>query len=173
MEKAKNKREFHYCPICGKELCLSFIEGRNRKNCVYCGFVDYKNPLPCVSIVGFKKNKIVLIKRGIEPSKGEWALPSGFMEVGESPEEAALREFYEETSLRGRIVDLLGVYSQKIEIYGDLVIITFLVEVTGGKAKARDDAIDVDFFSWDELPELKQEIYRDAIRIAKHILENF
>ncbi|MEJ2568860.1 MAG: NUDIX hydrolase [candidate division WOR-3 bacterium] len=102
MSKDRNilKREFKYCPVCGKKLEINSIEGRNRKSCPSCGFVDYENPLPCVSIIGIKDDKIVLIKRGIEPSKGSWAPPSGFMEAGEKPEDTALRELYEETSLK-------------------------------------------------------------------------
>ena len=171
-----SKHSYKYCPLCGQELSCDFIEGKNRKNCPSCGFVDYRNPLPCVSIIGIKKDKIVLIKRGIEPSKGSWAPPSGFMEYGEPPEETALREFYEETSLKAKIIKLLGVYSQHTEIYGNLVIITFLVQITGGKIKAGDDAEEASFFNIDEIPPMKYKFHKTAIEktkqwIRKH--ENF
>ena len=158
---------YRHCPLCGKELHSDFIEGKNRKNCPACGFVDYQNPLPCVSIIGIKKGKIILIKRGIEPSKGSWAPPSGFIEYGEKPEETALRELYEETSLKAKIVKLLGVYSQHTEIYGNLVIITFLVQITGGKIKAGDDAEEARFFNIDEIPPMKYEFHKTAIEKAK------
>ncbi len=142
-----------------------------RKNCHFCGFVYYKNPLPCVSIIGIQENKIALIKRGIEPSKGSWAPPSGFMEAGEKAEETALRELYEETSLKGEIIDLLGVYSQNVEIYGSLVVIIFLVRITKGNIKASDDAADAKFFDFEEIPEMKHDFYNAAIEKAKKIIK--
>ncbi len=165
------KREFNYCPICGEKLLVDSIEGKERKNCHSCGFVDYKNPLPCVSIIGIKENKIALIKRGIEPSKGSWAPPSGFMEFGEKPEETALRELYEETSLKGEVIELLGIHSHDVEIYGSLLIIFFLVRITGGDIKAGDDALDAKFFKLEELPEMKHDFYNDAIEKAKNLIK--
>jgi len=165
------KREFIYCPICGKKLHVNSIEGKKRKNCHSCGFVDYKNPLPCVSIIGIKENQIVLIKRGIEPSKGSWTPPSGFMEFGEKPEETALRELYEETSLKGEVKELLGVYTQDVEIYGSLVIIIFLVRITKGDIKAGDDAMDAKFFKPEEIPEMNHDFYNTAIKKAKNLIK--
>jgi 8-oxo-dGTP diphosphatase len=174
MTKQENtpKREFNYCPVCGGKLQVDSIEGKNRKNCYSCGFIDYKNPLPCVSIIAIKENKIVLIKRGIEPSKGSWALPSGFMESGEKPEETALRELYEETSLKGEVKDLLGVYSHDVEIYGSLVTIIILVRITEGYIKAGDDALDAKFFDFKEIPAMKHDFYNTAIEKAKKWTKN-
>jgi 8-oxo-dGTP diphosphatase len=171
MTKHENipKKEFVYCPICGEKLRVNSIEGKVRKNCHACGFVDYKNPLPCVSIIGIKENKIALIKRGIEPSKGSWAPPSGFMEFGEKPEETALRELYEETSLKGEVKELLGVYSQDTKIYGFLVVIIFLVRITEGNIRAGDDALDAKFFNFEEVPEMKHDFYNAAIEKAKEL----
>ncbi len=162
-----SKSEFKYCPVCSKKLNLDLIEGRKRKNCHSCGFIDYKNPLPCVSIIPIKDNKIALIKRKLEPSKGSWAPPSGFMEYKEKPEETALRELYEETSLKGEIVELLGVHSQNTKIYGNLVVIIFLVKITKGKICAGDDAEDAKFFELEEIPEMKYDFYNKAINKAK------
>lgn len=167
-----SKAEFNYCPLCGQKLMIDFIEGRERKNCHFCGFIDYKNPLPCVAIIGIKGNKMALIKRGIEPSKGLWAPPSGFIEYGEKAEEAALRELYEETSLKGEIIKLLGVHSQDTDIYGNLVIIIFLVKITEGKIKAGDDALDARFFDFEGLPDMKHDFYKVAIEKAKNFIAN-
>jgi 8-oxo-dGTP diphosphatase len=172
MSKSDNnsKMEFNYCPGCGRKLTVNFIEGRERKNCHFCGFINYRNPLPCVGIIGIKENKIALIKRGIEPSKGEWTPPSGFIESGETPEEAALRELYEETSLKGEIIKLLGVHSQDTDIYGNLVIIIFLVKITEGTIKAGDDAQDARFFGFKELPEMRHDFYRVAIEKTRNFI---
>lgn len=169
MSKDENEStgKYNYCPMCGEKLSLSFIDGRKRKHCDSCGFTYYRNPLPCVSIIGIKDNEIALIKRGLEPSKGTWAPPSGFMEFGEKPEETALRELYEETSLKGEVIELLGVHSQKVKIYGSLVIIIFLVRITGGKIKAGDDAAEAKFFNLEETPAMNQGFYNTAIEKAK------
>ena len=169
--ESTRKKEFNYCPVCGEKLLVDSIEGKNRKNCHSCGFIDYKNPLPCVSIIGIKENKIALIKRGIEPSKGSWAPPSGFMEAGEKPEETALRELYEETSLKGEVTELLGVHTLDVEIYGSLLIIIFLVRITGGDIKAGDDALDAKFFKLKEIPEMNHDFYNSAIEKAKILIK--
>lgn len=170
-QESTHKNEFIYCPVCGKKLHVNSIEGKKRKNCHSCGFVDYKNPLPCVSIIGIKKNQIALIKRGIEPSKGSWAPPSGFMEFGEKPEETALRELYEETSLKGEVKELLGVYTQDTKIYGSLLIIIFLVIITEGNIKAGDDAMDAKFFKLEETPKMNHDFYNIAIEKAKFLMK--
>ena len=162
-----SQHTYKYCPLCGKKLRCDFIEGKKRKNCPACGFVDYHNPLPCVSIIGIKGDKIALIKRGIEPSKGSWTPPSGFMEYGETPEETALRELYEETSLKAKVIKLLGVYKQHTKIYGNLVVIIFLVNITEGKIKAGDDAEEAKFFDFNKIPLMKYEFYNTAIENAK------
>jgi 8-oxo-dGTP diphosphatase len=171
-QESTQKNEFVYCPVCGKKLYVDHIEGKKRKNCHSCGFVDYKNPLPCVSIIGIKRNQIALIKRGIEPSKGSWAPPSGFMEFGEKPEETALRELFEETSLKGEVKELLGVYTQDTKIYGSLLIIIFLVVITGGDIKAGDDAMDAKFFKLGKTPKMNHDFYNIAIDKAKKWSKN-
>jgi ADP-ribose pyrophosphatase YjhB (NUDIX family) len=98
------------------------------------------------------EGKILLIKRKIEPRKGEWALPSGFMELEESPIETALRELAEETGLKGKSKKLIGVYPNNSEIHGYLVAIIYEVKILGGKLCAGDDAEEAEFFAVNQLP---------------------
>jgi ADP-ribose pyrophosphatase YjhB (NUDIX family) len=86
-------------------------EDRERLVCGKCGFIRYDNPKIVVGSVATWEGKILLCRRAIEPRAGFWTLPAGFMELGESPEEGALREAWEEARATLRIRDLLAVYT--------------------------------------------------------------
>lgn len=158
-----------YCPICGLKLGHKQIEDKNRLFCSACGWVNYENPLP--SSAAFVRNaskEVLLVKRGVEPGKGEWALPSGFVEVDETPARACVRELKEETGLGGRIRRLLGVYSQKSAMYKNVIIIAYLVEAYGPLIPG-SDSVNAGYFSPDKLPPIAfpshREIIKDGIKV--------
>lgn len=86
-------------------------DDKPRSVCQRCDFIDYQNPKIVAGSVVLKDGKILLCKRAIEPRKGYWTLPAGFMELGESVEEAAQREAQEEALADIEIDRLLAVYS--------------------------------------------------------------
>ncbi len=90
-----------FCPKCGLELSTSVPEGedRPRSTCRSCGYVHYENPSVLVSCILFQEVRLLWIKRATEPYSGRWAFPGGFVERGETVEEATCRELYEETGL--------------------------------------------------------------------------
>jgi 8-oxo-dGTP diphosphatase len=141
-----------YCPRCGAALERRFAEGREREICPACGFVFYRNPIPAVGVVVELDGQVVLVRRRYEPRAGYWALPAGFMELGESAEEAAIRECHEETGLLVQIDHLLGVYSFGFGEQSGLVII-YAATAAGGMLAASDDATEAGTFSLDRLPE--------------------
>jgi 8-oxo-dGTP diphosphatase len=102
--------------------------------------------------------RVLLIRRGTPPLLGEWSLPGGVLECGESLREAVAREAYEETGLVIETVDMLGVYERVIREEGRVryhyVLIDYLCRSTGGDLKAGSDAADVRWFTEDELPAL-------------------
>ncbi len=147
-------KDFVFCPFCSMELVSGHIEGRDRKYCKRCGFVHYKNPLSSAAGVMLKDGRLLLIKRGVEPAKGKWSLPSGFIEESETPEEGCMREVLEETGLRTIVTKLLGVYHVNSKMYGDVMIITYLLEETGGTLEAGGDAADARYFNMEEVPRL-------------------
>jgi len=158
-------KEYSYCPICGMPLQTGIIEGKRRKYCPKCDFIDYKNPLPVALAVAVKDKKFLLIKRGLPPRKGMWGAPSGFIESGETPEEACLRELKEETGISGQIVKLIGVARREDkEIYGDMLIVKYLVKVKGGKLNPGDEVQDARFFDIAELPDYYVNILNDIIK---------
>lgn len=140
-----------YCPRCGTLLDRRFTEGREREVCPACGFIFYRNPIPAVGVIVAFDGRVVLIRRRYEPCAGYWALPAGFMELGESAEESAARECHEETGLLVRIDHLLGVYSF---IEGDRsgLVIIYAATAVGGELAAGDDATEVGVFAPDALP---------------------
>ncbi len=135
-----------YCINCGCELRVRKEEGRERFFCSACSWVNYENPLPCAAaFVRNKKGEILLVKRGVEPEKGKWALPSGFVEIDETTEQACLRELEEETGMKGKILKLIGVYSQKSLRYKNVIIVGYHVAASG-RPSAGSDSQSVDFF---------------------------
>ncbi|MBK8198015.1 MAG: NUDIX hydrolase [Acidobacteria bacterium] len=100
-------------PFQHEDFRLAVPEGddRVRRICNRCNFVDYVNPKIVVGSVVTQGERILLCKRAIEPRKGFWTLPAGFMEEGESVEEGAMREAREEACAEIAIDRLLAVYS--------------------------------------------------------------
>ena len=102
-----------------------------------------------------KEGAILLVKRGRPPFEGMHALPGGFVEAGETVEEAVMREVREETGLRTRVARLLGVYSDpERDPRGHTVSAVFVLEMTGGKLRGGDDAAEAAFFDIGKLPPL-------------------
>jgi len=101
----------------------------------------------------------------VEPKKGFWCLPGGFMELGETPEQGALRELKEETNLTGHIGMLLGVTSNHSDKYNTVLMIGYLIENYTGTPRAGDDASDIACFDFDDLPEVAFESHKKFIRI--------
>lgn len=159
-------REKRYCPYCGTGLVEKFCEGALRRYCNRCNEPIYENPLPatCMVVVD-NKDRVLLVKRSVEPKKGFWCLPGGFMELGETPEKAALRELKEETGLAGRIDMLLGVSANPSSLYHTVLMVGYLVKSYSGSPIAGDDASDAAYFHYNELPEIAFESHTSFIRM--------
>jgi ADP-ribose pyrophosphatase YjhB (NUDIX family) len=153
------------CVFCGGILGTKFVEGRLRKFCNACKEVLYENPVPAAcTIVIDDEDRVLLVKRSVEPGIGKWCLPGGFIELDEAPPAAALRELREETGLDGKIELLLGVTSNPNPFYGAVIIICYLVKNFSGIPSAGDDAVDVAFFDSDNLPEIAFRAHQIFIR---------
>lgn len=121
------------CPACGEKV------------------KQYKNPLPTVDVIIELPEGIVLIERQNEPFG--WAIPGGFVDYGESLEDAAVRESLEETSLRTAQLRLLGCYSDPARDARSHNISTVYVATATGTPKAGDDTANLAVFSIDSLPQ--------------------
>jgi 8-oxo-dGTP diphosphatase len=126
-----------------------------------------KTPLLTVDAAIVDEKKTLLIQRLNEPFKGFWALPGGFVDVGETVESACIREAFEETGLNVKINGLIGVYSNpKRDPRGHTCTIAYFCGISGGSVKAGDDAKQAGWFPLDGLPDLAfdhKKILDDAI----------
>jgi 8-oxo-dGTP diphosphatase len=154
-DRKNNFLGYKYCPRCGRELEKQFIDGRQRLSCPgdSCDFIYYHNPIPAAGAVVIKDGKILMVKRSVMPKKGWWCIPAGFMEWSEHPTETAVRELKEETGLDVKLKSIFEIYSGQDDPRMNAVLILYLASVNGGHLKAGDDAMDVKFFGFDELPE--------------------
>lgn len=123
------------------------------------------NPLVGVGAVIVEDGRVLLIRRGQAPLLGEWSLPGGVLECGETLREGVVREAQEETGLVVEAIEMLGVY-ERVTRAGDgrvryhYVLIDFLCRPVEGELRAGSDATDVRWFEQDELDGL--ELPRDT-----------
>jgi ADP-ribose pyrophosphatase YjhB (NUDIX family) len=117
------KQLMNFCSACGHAITCRIPEGDNRMRCVCdaCGTVHYENPKVLVSVMANLGDRLLWVRRAEAPRAGYWFVPAGFMEQGESLQEAAAREFMEETGILlpasamhlyavGSLVDINEVY---------------------------------------------------------------
>ena len=122
------------------------------------------------AVILFKKDSLILIRRKNPPFKGEYALPGGFVDIGETVEAACVREAKEETNINVKIIRLIGVYSRPDrDPRGHVVSIAYLCEpkTKKEKPKAQDDALSLELFPISEITSLKlafdhMEILKDS-----------
>ena len=166
------REPYQYCPICGSVLKTGVIEGKERKFCPSCAFVDYKNPLPVAVAITVKGKKFLLIKRGLAPRKGAWGNPSGFIEVGETPEEASLRELKEEAGVSGQVVRLVNTFRvEDKEVYGDMLVVAYLIKAGDEEITPGDEVEDARFFDIAELPDYFARRHSDIIELIRNGFE--
>ena len=159
-----------YCPFCGDELDEKFEEGRDRLYCGSCDRFIWRNAEPVAAVVVEKEGKVLLVKRGIEPAKGEWSLPAGFLELEETPDEAAVRELEEETGLSADKEDLELVDIMNIERFPNqrllATVYTVEAEKVSGKISPGSDAEDARYWRPEEVEaqgEKLKEQFKEAI----------
>jgi 8-oxo-dGTP diphosphatase len=147
-------REARFCPMCGKALEQRERYGMVRPICPACGHIVFFDPKVAVATLILQDEKVLLVKRAGDPKKGFWALPAGFVEWNEDPQEAVRRECLEETGLTVRIDRLIDVFHTPND--GGLadIVIAYAASITGGTLQANDDAEAVEWFTRASLPEL-------------------
>lgn len=153
----------NYCQVCGHPLEERFVHGKMRRVCPSCGFIHFEDPKVAVTAFIESDGRILLVRRLFDPERGKWALPAGFVDDGEDPIQAIVREVKEETGLDVAVTELLDVSAGSGQL-GASIIICYAATVTGGTAQPRDDA---DAILWlapsDPVPELAFESTRQAI----------
>ena len=142
----------NFCSRCGSALQFGAIDGedRHRLACPDCGHIAYVNPRMVVTVFPITEaGEIVLIRRGIEPGKGSWAQPGGFLEVDETVNQAAIRETFEETGLLIEPGEIVGLYTR---LEAAVVTIAFEAKIVGGIAAPTVEATEVKAFAPEDIP---------------------
>lgn len=138
-----------FCPQCQTGLVVTSVQGRDREQCPACAYTAYHNPAPVSLGLIEHEGKLVLIRRNLDPLRGYWAPLGGYVEVGESVEEALIREAREETGLEIAVDGLIGVYSQADV---KVVVIAYRAHSTGGDLVAGDDASEIRLVAPGQVP---------------------
>ncbi len=159
-------KEIRYCLRCGSALRIQEYAGKDRPVCPECGWVYFPDPKVAVAAVIERDGKLLFVQRGINPFRGLWSLPAGFLDAGENPAEAAAREVLEETGLRIEVVELLGILPVQEYEKGAHLLIVYRGEILNGELAAGDDAARAEFFPPEHPPPLAFRSTEQVLQIA-------
>jgi ADP-ribose pyrophosphatase YjhB (NUDIX family) len=149
---------YKYCPYCATPLERRERFGQVRPVCPTCGFVYFQDPK--VAVIGFvvRDERLLLIRRAVDPAKGKWALPGGYMDAGEMPDRALKREMWEEVGLDIDVERLLEIYPMAgpgVDARG--IVLAYAAvptnHVDGRPLEAHDDVSEAGWFAPDEIPD--------------------
>ena len=140
-----------YCSQCGAEVVYKqpLDDTHHRFVCMSCETIHYQNPKIVSGCIPVWDNKVLLCKRSIEPRYGYWTLPAGFMELGETNYQAALRETAEEANARVEIIDLFSVFNLP---HVDQVYMMFRSQLLDLDFSPGDESLEVKLFEESEIP---------------------
>lgn len=156
--------EARFCPLCGTAMGSQRLGDRTRPVCPGCGWVHYVNPVVAAGTLVDEQGRALLIRRGVEPGAGQWGLPAGYAEAGETPEQTAVRETREEAGLDVALDGMLGTYAFGGEALPSGVLVLYAAHIVGGDPRPGDDATEVRFFAPGELPaDLAFDSHRRAL----------
>lgn len=168
----------NYCPYCGTELTLVEVEEQERHLCPDCDRIIWHNPAPCAGVAVVDDGRVLLVERAVEPGIGEWTIPGGHLELGETPAVGAARELREETGLSANPADLSLLDALSFDPYREkyVVSIGYVVarEKTDGTVSPGSDASDARFLSpseFDRTGESFRENQRERFETASEAFE--
>jgi 8-oxo-dGTP diphosphatase len=172
METTERYRDHHFCQRCGHPLTIEpDREEKVRPRCSSCGWIYYANPVPASACVVLnEQNELLLVKRKFEPYPGEWALPSGYIEIDQTPDACAIAELHEETGLIGEIERFLDYYSGPSPVYENVISFAFVMKVMGGRLQAGDDAAEACYVPITGLPRLCFNSHRHFVELLRQQL---
>jgi ADP-ribose pyrophosphatase YjhB (NUDIX family) len=158
--------DYNFCPRCGVELKRAHLYGQMREVCPNCQWIHFIDPKVAAGVLVMDHGRVLLVRRSGEPFRGLWTLPAGFVNSGEDPAEAAVRECLEETGLSVRVTRVYEIVPGREHPRGADFVIVYEAEVVGGEMKAEDDADAVEWFDQTNLPPL-------AFRATQKVLQSF
>ena len=153
-----------FCVHCGGAMVTRDVHGVARRYCAHCAHVHYVDPKVAVGVAVFRNGQLLLVRRVMEPGRGRWAVPGGFLDVGEDPRVAAVREVAEEASVEVRVNRLVEVFANPPD-EGGSVFVLYAAQWLSGEPHPGDDADDARFFGPDELPPLA---FQSTVSVVEH-----
>lgn len=157
--------QIKFCTACGSPThqIIPKDDDHMRAVCTSCSEIHYSNPKVVVGCIPEYKGKLLLAKRNIEPRKGKWTLPAGFLENGESVQDGALRETLEETQATARIIDPYRLFNI---VFVDQIYLMFRAEMTSGTFGPTTESIEVGLFDESEIPwdEIAFEVIKQTLQ---------
>jgi 8-oxo-dGTP diphosphatase len=156
---------FRFCPACGGPLETRQLKAGDPRRlvCGRCGYIHYFDPKVAVgTVITTTDNKIVLVRRAIEPGYGLWVFPGGYVDRGEEVTVAAIREAREEAGLEVRLDGLINIYSYPGR---PIVIIVYKASIIAGHLRVDEESLEAGLFSRAEIPwaQLAFRSTRDAL----------
>jgi len=142
--------ELNYCPHCGHALENKEAFGRARRFCSTCDRIVFREHKIAAGVLVERAGQVLLVRRRMNPRRGLWTFPAGFVDFDESPAQAAARECREETGLEVEIAGLLDVIAGREHEHGADIVIVYRARIVGGELSAADDADRAAFFAPDE-----------------------
>lgn len=155
--------DVHHCPRCGRTPTVTFPRSLT---CPHCGYGAFYNPKPVAcAITQTPDGEIILMRRGFEPRRGHWSIPGGFVDLGESVEQAAVREVQEELDLRVELTHLVGVYSRAEE----RTVVVVYAATTRGTPSVTEEALEVRAFAPIDIPWQDLAFWSEASALRDHL----
>jgi 8-oxo-dGTP diphosphatase len=145
---------YAFCPRCATPLGERTIDEEMYQVCPACGYINWEHPAPTSSGLLVRGGQVLLVRRAVEPMKGAWDVPGGFMRRGEHPADAVRREFREELGVEIRRVEFLDVF---LDVYGKggqpTLNLYYIVEGDASTVHPADDVSEAAWFPLNRLPE--------------------
>jgi ADP-ribose pyrophosphatase YjhB (NUDIX family) len=168
----EHPEKIRFCALCGGELAMRLVlpDRKRHKVCSKCGFVDFQGPKVVAGCLVIDAGKVLLLKRGIVPQLGRWTFPGGYVDLGETPEQAASRETCEEVGMKAHLGNVFGVYADPDHPIATVVV--YLAQPGSERPTTSHEAAEVRYFGPDEIPweELAFRTTRDALTEAIMLL---
>jgi len=163
-------RRIQHCRVCGSpaEYRVPADDNRERATCTACGEIHYENPLNVVGTVPYWHDQVLLCRRNIEPRRGLWTLPAGFMELGETTAQGAARETDEEAGAR---IELGPLFTVLNVVRAGQVHLFYLAALADTRFDPGPETIEAQLFREDEVP--WDEIAFRTVRVTlRHYFED-
>lgn len=155
-----------FCPVCGEKVKRRLAHGRERPVCDSCGHIHFQEPKVAAAVLIRQDDQVLLVRRTMQPKRGMWTLPAGFVDADEDPAVAAVREVFEETGLVVEIDKLVDVIFGKEHTNGASIVILYSATIKSGELQANDDADAAEFYKLDNLPPLAFEATQKALALV-------